>query len=180
MLIQSFCYVSFQAVWEYNIDFPSDSPIDGDVIVWAASRDLKALALNACTSLVSVEPKLTIETRNHNALNRFAPLMEIEGLLPLFSSHSINSDDRSDYEDFLRDFTKQFLQHLLSRVDTYMVLTIQAFDAPWPTIQANAIYVSSSILSVSDDRHILYLYHSQVFGMLVSKMSRSTDAVVSH
>ncbi|MFQ6635872.1 hypothetical protein Gotur_010729 [Gossypium turneri] len=54
----------------------------------------------------------------------------------------------------------------------------QAFDAPWPIIQANAIYVSSSILSLSDDRHILTLYYSQVFGMLVSKMSRSTDAIV--
>lgn len=26
---------------------------------------LKALALSACTTLVTVEPKLTIETRNH-------------------------------------------------------------------------------------------------------------------
>ncbi|KAK8712010.1 hypothetical protein V6N13_147263 [Hibiscus sabdariffa] len=121
---------------------------------------------------------ISVRRTCRNALKRFAPLMEIDGLLPLFSSHSINSDDRSDYEDFLRDFTRQFLQHLPSRVDTYMVSTIQTFDAPWPIIQANAIYVSSSILSLSDDRHILSLYYSQVFGMLVSKMSRSTDAVV--
>ncbi|XP_039059136.1 protein SHOOT GRAVITROPISM 6-like isoform X1 [Hibiscus syriacus] len=121
---------------------------------------------------------LSVRRTCHNALKQFAPLMEIEGLLPLFSSYSIKSDNRSDYEDFLRDFTKQFLQNLPSRVDTYMVSNIQAFDAPWPIIQANAIYVSGSILSVSDDRHILALYYSQVFGMLVSKMSRSTDAVV--
>ncbi|KAK8553862.1 hypothetical protein V6N12_030844 [Hibiscus sabdariffa] len=113
-----------------------------------------------------------------NTLKRFAPLMEIEGLLVLFNSHGIKSDHRSDYEDFVRDFTKQFVQHLSSRVDTYMASTIQAFDAPWPIIQANAIYVSSSILSLSDDPNILALYYAQVFGMLVGKMSRSADAVV--
>ncbi|PPS15065.1 hypothetical protein GOBAR_AA05489 [Gossypium barbadense] len=124
------------------------------------------------------DDELSIRLTCRNTLKRFAPLMEIEGLLVLFNSHIVNSDHRSDYEDFVRDFTKQFLQHLPSRVDTYMVSTIQAFDAPWPIIQANAIYVSSSILSLSDDRHILTLYYSQVFGMLVSKMSRSTDAIV--
>ncbi|KAK8975537.1 hypothetical protein V6N11_034544 [Hibiscus sabdariffa] len=113
-----------------------------------------------------------------NTLKRFALLMEIEGLLALFNSNGINSDHRSDYEDFVRDFTRHFVQHLSSRVDTYMASTIQAFDAPWPIIQANAIYVSSSILSLSDDPNILALYYAQVFGMLVGKMSRSADAVV--
>ncbi|KAK8685539.1 hypothetical protein V6N13_041539 [Hibiscus sabdariffa] len=121
---------------------------------------------------------LAVRHACRNTLKRFAPLMEIEGFLALFNSHSINSDHRSDYEDFVRDFTKQFVQHLSSRVDTYMVSTIQAFDAPWPIIQANAIYVSSSILSLSDDQNILALYYAQVFGMLVGKMSRSADAVV--
>ncbi|XP_021290041.1 protein SHOOT GRAVITROPISM 6 isoform X2 [Herrania umbratica] len=121
---------------------------------------------------------LAVRHACRNTLKRFATLMEIEGLLALFNSHSINSDHRSDYEDFVRDFTRQFVQHLSSRVDTYMVSTIQAFDAPWPIIQANAIYVSSSILSLSNDQHILALYFTQVFGLLVSKMSRSADAVV--
>ncbi|PQQ19778.1 protein SHOOT GRAVITROPISM 6 [Prunus yedoensis var. nudiflora] len=84
----------------------------------------------------------------------------------------------TDYEDFVRDLTKQFAQHLPSRVDTYMASTIQAFDAPWPIIQANAIYFSSCMLSLSDDQHILTLYYAQVFGTLVGKMSKSTDAVV--
>ena len=39
---------------------------------------------------------------------------------------------------------------------------MQAFDAPWPTIQANAIYFASSMLSVSDDQHILALYYTRV------------------
>ncbi|KAK8280273.1 hypothetical protein V6Z12_D09G165100 [Gossypium hirsutum] len=121
---------------------------------------------------------LAVRHACRNTLKRFAPLMEIEGLLALFDSHRINSDHRSAYEDFVRDFTRQFVQHLSSRVDTFMASTIQALNAPWPIIQANAIYVSSSILSLSDDPSILALYHAQVLGMLVGKMSRSADAVV--
>lgn len=39
---------------------------------------------------------------------------------------------------------------------------IQAFDAPWPIIQANAIYLVSCLVSLSDDQRILALYQSQV------------------
>ncbi|XP_034223743.1 protein SHOOT GRAVITROPISM 6 isoform X1 [Prunus dulcis] len=113
-----------------------------------------------------------------STLKRIAPLLEMEGLLPLFNMHCFNHDHRTDYEDFVRDLTKQFAQHLPSRVDTYMASTIQAFDAPWPIIQANAIYFSSCMLSLSDDQHILTLYYAQVFGTLVGKMSKSADAVV--
>ncbi|POO01806.1 Coatomer beta subunit [Trema orientale] len=113
-----------------------------------------------------------------NTLRRIAPLLEMEALNVLLNSHCFNSDHRSDYEDFVRDFSKQFAQHLPSRVDTCIASIIQAFDAPWPVIQANAIYLSSSMLYFSDDQHILGLYFTQVFGVLVGKMSRSTDAVV--
>lgn len=113
-----------------------------------------------------------------NTLKRVAPLLEIQGSSALFSSHLINSDHRSDYEDFVRDLTRLLLQHLSSRVDSYMATTVQVFDAPWPIIQANAIYFSSCILSLSDDQHVLGLYYTQVFGVLVGKMSRSSEAVV--
>ncbi|XP_050910531.1 protein SHOOT GRAVITROPISM 6 isoform X7 [Lathyrus oleraceus] len=125
-----------------------------------------------------------------NTLRRVFPLIEIEGLLALLNTPSFLSDHRSDYEDFLRDTAKQFTQHLLSRVDTYIASTVQvlftilasthadAFDAPWSIIQANAMYLCSSMLSLSDNQHILADYHTQVFGMLVGKMSRSPDAVV--
>lgn len=39
----------------------------------------------------------------------------------------------------------------------------QALDAPWPIIQANAIYLASSMLSLSDDQRILILYYAQIF-----------------
>ncbi|OIV92177.1 hypothetical protein TanjilG_30818 [Lupinus angustifolius] len=113
-----------------------------------------------------------------NTMKQVCPLIEIEGLVSLLNTHSFLSDHRSDYVDFLRDIAKQFMQYLPSRIDTYMASTVQAFDAPWPIIQANAIYFCSSMLSLSDNQHILAVYHTQVFGMLVGQMSRSPDAVV--
>ncbi|CAN1134865.1 Protein SHOOT GRAVITROPISM 6 [Linum perenne] len=121
---------------------------------------------------------LSVRQACRNTFKRIAPLMEMEGSVTLFNSNFFTSNHRTDYEDFLRELTKQFVQHLPSRVDTYMALAIQAFDSPWPVIQANAIYLVSSFLSVSEDQRTLALYYSQVFGMLVSKMSRSPDAVV--
>ncbi|KAM6568771.1 hypothetical protein CsatB_016756 [Cannabis sativa] len=113
-----------------------------------------------------------------NTVKQIAPLLEMEGVSVLLSLHCFNSDHRSDYEDFVREFSKQFVQHLPSRVDTCMASIIKVFDAPWPVIQANAIYFSSSMLSFSDDQHILARHFTQVFGVLVGKMSRSSDAVV--
>ncbi|KAJ8753981.1 hypothetical protein K2173_001879 [Erythroxylum novogranatense] len=121
---------------------------------------------------------LSVRQACRTTLKRVAPLMELEGSVTLFSSHSLASDHRSDYEDFLRDFTRQIVQHLPFRIDTYMASILQAFDAPWPVIQANAIYFASSVLSLSDDQRILALYYVQVFGLLVGKMSRSPDDVV--
>ncbi|KAF9680217.1 hypothetical protein SADUNF_Sadunf06G0098200 [Salix dunnii] len=121
---------------------------------------------------------LSVRQACRNTLKRLAPLMEMEESTALFNSHCLTSDHRSDYQDFVRDLTKQFIQHLPSRIDTYMASTIQAFDAPWPIIQANAIYLVSCLVSLSDDQRILALYQTQVFGMLMGKMSRSPDATV--
>ncbi|XP_041024886.1 protein SHOOT GRAVITROPISM 6 isoform X2 [Juglans microcarpa x Juglans regia] len=124
------------------------------------------------------DDNISVRQACRNTLKRICPLMEMEGFLAVFNTHCFNSDHRSDYENFVRDVTKQLTQHLPSRVDTYMPSTIQAFDAPWPVIQANAIYFSSSMLSLSDDQHILARYYTQVFGMLIGKLSRSADAIV--
>ncbi|KAI4319538.1 hypothetical protein MLD38_033124 [Melastoma candidum] len=113
-----------------------------------------------------------------NTLKRVAPLFEGEDLAVLFSLQSINSDERSDYEDFVRNFSKQVPQLVPSRMDTFMSSVVQAFDAPWPIIQANAIYLACSVLSLSDDHRILSIYYAQVFGMLVTKINRSSDAIV--
>ncbi|XP_010546529.1 PREDICTED: protein SHOOT GRAVITROPISM 6 isoform X2 [Tarenaya hassleriana] len=111
------------------------------------------------------------------AFKRIAPLMDMECPPSLFESRSFSSDHRSGYEDFVRDLARHFVQQSV-RVDTYLASTIQAFDTPWPVIQANAIHFATTMLSLSEDQHIISLYYPQVFGVLVSKMGRSTDAVV--
>ncbi|KZV15223.1 protein SHOOT GRAVITROPISM 6, partial [Dorcoceras hygrometricum] len=113
-----------------------------------------------------------------NTFKSIVPLLEFDGMAALVNTHRFSSDHRSDYEDFLRDLAKQFTQHMPSWVDTYMASIIQAFEAPWPVIQANAIYLCSSVISVTNDQHISTLYHSQVFGILVGKISRSSDEIV--
>ncbi|KAL6585414.1 Protein SHOOT GRAVITROPISM 6 [Orobanche minor] len=113
-----------------------------------------------------------------NTFKCIAPLVEFDGMVALASTHRFSSDHRGDYEDFLRDIARLITLHMSSRISTYMASTIQAFEAPWPVIQANAIYLCSSIISFSSDQHISALYQSQVFGMLIGKISRSTDAIV--
>ncbi|KAM7255099.1 hypothetical protein ACFE04_020340 [Oxalis oulophora] len=120
---------------------------------------------------------LSVRQACRSTLKRIAPLMEMEGSVALFSTPSFNSDHRSDYEGFVRDLSRKFVQQLPSRVDSYMASTIQAFDAPWQIIQANAIHFSSCMLSLSYEQTSVHFF-TQVFGMLVGKMSRSGDAVV--
>ncbi|GMH09863.1 hypothetical protein Nepgr_011704 [Nepenthes gracilis] len=121
---------------------------------------------------------VNVQQACRNTLKQITSFIDLEGTFALFSSHYFNSDHRGDYEDFVRDLARHFTQHLAPRVDAYMGASIQAFDAPWPKIQANAIYFCSSLLSQTDDPRILALYYTQVFGMLVGKMSRSADAIV--
>ncbi|XP_047333371.1 protein SHOOT GRAVITROPISM 6 isoform X2 [Impatiens glandulifera] len=124
------------------------------------------------------EDDLTVRQACRNTLKSIAPIMELEGMVAITNSHRFNSDYRSDYEDFVRDLARQTVQHFASRVDTYMSSIVQAYDAPWPVIQANAIHLSSCILTLSEDQRISITYYAQVFGLLVGKMSVSTDPVV--
>ncbi|GFS45715.1 ARM repeat superfamily protein [Actinidia rufa] len=135
---------------------------------------------------------LSVRQACRNTLKRITSVMEVEGMFALFNTQCLSSDHskrtipiehlfctfRSDYEDFVRDLTRQCIQHLAPRIDAYMASIIQAYDAPWPVIQANAIYFSSCMLCLSDDQHMSAIYYTQVFGLVVTKMSRSADAIV--
>ncbi|PSS32865.1 Protein SHOOT GRAVITROPISM like [Actinidia chinensis var. chinensis] len=121
---------------------------------------------------------LSVRQACRNTLKRITLVLEVEGMFALFNTQCFSSDHRGDYEDFVRDLTRQCIQHLAPRIDTYMTSIIQAYDAPWPVIQANAIYFSSCMLCLSDDQHMSAIYYTQVFGMVVTKMSQSADAIV--
>ncbi|KAG2285444.1 hypothetical protein Bca52824_045048 [Brassica carinata] len=110
-------------------------------------------------------------------LKKFAPLMDLQNHSTLYDSRAFGSDHRNDYENFVRELSRHLVQES-ERVDTYMASTIQAFDAPWPVIQANAIHFSTTMLSLSEDQHIFSHYYPQVFETLVNKMTRSQDSVV--
>lgn len=45
----------------------------------------------------------------------------------------------------------------------YMFVTLQAYDAPWAVIQANAIYFSCCMLCLTDDQLFSASYYTQVF-----------------
>ncbi|XP_015088376.1 protein SHOOT GRAVITROPISM 6 isoform X3 [Solanum pennellii] len=107
------------------------------------------------------EDDLSVRQACRNTLKSIAPLMEIDGITAVFNSHWFSSDHRGDYEDFLRELARQLTQNLAARVDRYMASIIQAFDAPWPVVQANAVYLCSSVLSLSDDKHISSHYYNQ-------------------
>ncbi|KAK8937233.1 hypothetical protein KSP39_PZI012653 [Platanthera zijinensis] len=124
------------------------------------------------------DDELSVRQACRNTFKKLAPLMGVEGLSSLFSKQHFNSDCRSDYEDFMRDLTRQLAQFLAPKVDTYLASLIQAFDAPWPIIQANAIYFSSCILTLLEDQRTLAHYQVQVLALLVGKLSQYPDAIV--
>lgn len=121
---------------------------------------------------------LSVRLACRNTFQLLAPLMEVDGLSSLLNKQYFTSDRRSDYEDFIRDLTRQLCRLSPARVDSYLESAIQAFDAPWPVIQANAVCLVSCMLSFLDDQRFLAPYFSQVFAMLVGRMSQSPEAVV--
>ncbi|KAJ1298801.1 hypothetical protein BS78_01G481300 [Paspalum vaginatum] len=122
------------------------------------------------------DPSVRLACRNTFQL--LAPLMEVDGLFSLLSKQYFASDRRSDYEDFIKDLTGQLCRLSPARVDSYLESAIQAFDAPWPVISANAVCLVSCMLSFLDDQRFIAPYFSQVFAMLVGRMSQSPDAIV--
>jgi len=102
--------------------------------------------------------------------------MEVEGLSVLLSKQYFASDRRSDYEDFIRDLTRQLCRLSPARVDSYLESAIQAFDAPWPVIRANAVCLVSCMLSFLDDQRFIAPYFSQVLILKSGGLfSRSTQ-----
>ncbi|VAH97828.1 unnamed protein product [Triticum turgidum subsp. durum] len=103
---------------------------------------------------------LSVRLACRNTFQLLAPLMEVDGLSSLLNKQYFTSDRRSDYEDFIRDLTRQLCRLSPVRVDSYAVCLV------------------SCMLSFLDDQRFLAPYFSQVFAMLVGRISQSPEAVV--
>lgn len=124
------------------------------------------------------DDELNVRQACKSTLRQILPLLNVEHMTSLVNSRVFNSDHRSDYEELLRNITKYLCQHFTERTDTYMASSIQAFEATWAVIQANAAYFAGCMLSQLSDRRLLAPYLRQVVGLLVGKAAHSPDAVV--
>lgn len=78
--------------------------------------------------------------------------LNMEAGVSLTNSRAFNSDHRLDYEDFLKNFTRQLIDFNVNRIDSYITVAIQNFDSPWPEIQANAAFFAGCLLSQLTDQ----------------------------
>lgn len=124
------------------------------------------------------DDELNVRQACKSTLRQILPLLNVEHMTSLINSRVFNSDHRSDYEELLRNITKHLCQHFTERTDTYMASSIQAFEATWAVIQANAAYFAGCMLSQLSDCRLLAPYLRQVVGLLAGKAAHSPDAVV--
>ncbi|CAM6090973.1 unnamed protein product [Calypogeia fissa] len=111
-------------------------------------------------------------------LRRIAPLLQAEELSSLLNSRAFDSDRRLDYDDFVREFTKYLILQFGDRAESYLVSAIQAFESPWPLIQANAAYFAGCLLSRLTDRRPLALHLPQVTAALMRMTANAPSAIV--
>lgn len=104
--------------------------------------------------------------------------LDMETAVLLTDSRAFNSDHRSDYEIFLKDFARQLVNCQVDRMDSYITIAIQNFDSSWPEIQANAAFFTGCLLSQLVDHKILAIHLPQVVGSLVRMTANSSSSVV--
>ncbi|BBN19571.1 maestro heat-like repeat-containing protein family member 1 [Marchantia polymorpha subsp. ruderalis] len=111
-------------------------------------------------------------------LRKIAPLLQAQEITSLMNSRAFDSDRRLDYDEFVRDFSKHLVSEFGDRADSYIISAIQAFDSPWPLIQANAAYFAGCLLSRLSDRRPLALYLPQITASLMKMTANAPSAIV--
>ncbi|KAH0737458.1 hypothetical protein KY290_036163 [Solanum tuberosum] len=145
------------------IEFPSPHPgMRLNLFSWTSLYGFGISKTLSNTTLFGHSMECINEKIRANAYAAFGALSNY-GIGPQRDSFLEQLSLIGDYEDFLRELARQLTQNFAARVDRYMTSIIQAFDAPWPVVQANAVYLCSSVLSLSDDKHISSHYYNQVF-----------------
>ncbi|XP_024369013.1 protein SHOOT GRAVITROPISM 6 isoform X1 [Physcomitrium patens] len=113
-----------------------------------------------------------------DTLKRLAPLLHAQDIRALVNLQTYIQSEELEYDEFVREFAKHLVLQFGDRVDTYVTAAMQAFESPWPLIQANAVYFAGCMLSEISDSRPLAIYLPQVTGALVRMTASAPSAVV--
>ncbi|KAG0560676.1 hypothetical protein KC19_9G004300 [Ceratodon purpureus] len=111
-------------------------------------------------------------------LKRLAPLLHAQDIRALTNLQTYIQSEELEYDEFVREFAKHLVVQFSDRVDTYVTAAMQAFESPWPLIQANAAYFAGCLLSEISDSKPLAIYLPQITGALVRMTASAPSTVV--
>ncbi|CAM6017926.1 unnamed protein product [Sphagnum balticum] len=122
-----------------------------------------------------------------NSLRRISPLLHAQDIRALANLQTFDFGHRQEYDEFVKEFVKHLVLQFRERAETYVTLAIQAslkiyvhvtqellarestiiarfqaFESPWPLIQANAAYFMGCLLSEIEDSKSVKNYLPQV------------------
>ncbi|XP_024532467.1 protein SHOOT GRAVITROPISM 6 isoform X4 [Selaginella moellendorffii] len=109
---------------------------------------------------------------------RIAPLLQAEELKHVARLDCKESDNRLYYDAFLKEITRHLITRFSDRLDTYLSCAIQAFDSPWPRVQANAVSFVAFMLSQLEDQRSSSIYVPQVVTLLMRAVENSPSQIV--
>jgi len=111
-------------------------------------------------------------------LKRLSPLLHAQNIIALSNLQTYIQSQELEYDEFVKEFAKHLVLQFGDRLDTYITSAIQAFESPWPLIQANAAYFAACLLSEISGSKPLALYLSQVTGALLRMTASAPSAIV--
>ncbi|EFJ05884.1 hypothetical protein SELMODRAFT_162778 [Selaginella moellendorffii] len=94
------------------------------------------------------------------------------------SETNLFSFRRLYYDAFLKEITRHLITRFSDRLDTYLSCAIQAFDSPWPRVQANAVSFVAFMLSQLEDQRSSSIYVPQVVTLLMRAVENSPSQIV--
>lgn len=113
-----------------------------------------------------------------NALRSISPLLHAQDIRALANLRTFDFGRSLEYDDFVKEFVNHLMLQFGDKVDVYVGCAIQAFDSPWPIIQANSAYFSGCLLSQAKDTKCLARYLPQVSTLLMKMTANSPSALV--
>lgn len=113
-----------------------------------------------------------------NALRSISPLLHAQDIRALVNLRTFEFGRSMEYDDFVKEFVKHLVLQFRDKVDIYVSCAIQAFESPWPVIQANSAYFVGCLLSRVRDAVSVAHYVPQVSNLLMKMTTSSPSALV--